>query len=342
LDNRDNKDRDFERRVKPGRDRADSIIEKLREMIEEGQSAPLSSGKVILVREEALDLLDLLQDTVQEELKTYREVNDKRAKLLQEAREDAERILFEAERSASRIRVTKHKEDEPVGFSLEAMSREERDALHTANDIYAASMIYTDEMLTEVDHFMADAVDKIEQEYMKMRATLREKQKAISENKAELVRSLNDLSQNDRYAQLVELSELLSVELYREKLKQRARDKEKESQLEIHFDETQSDMGLDGADPRLSDKTIDLGAVKSANSKRPRPVINPDRTEKKIRVDSHAQREGNPRRVKKVSLEDNVNKSGENSSNKGSSNIGSSNIGSSNKGNSNIGSSNIE
>jgi len=310
LDNRDNKDKDFERRVKPGRDRADSIIEKLREMIEEGQSAPLSSGKVILVREEALDLLDLLQDTVQEELKTYREVNDKRAKLLQEAREDAERILFEAERSASRIRVTKHKEDEPVGFSLEAMSREERDALHTANDIYAASMIYTDEMLTEVDHFMADAVDKIEQEYMKMRATLREKQKAISENKAELVRSLNDLSQNDRYAQLVELSELLSVELYREKLKQRARDKEKESQMEIHFDETQSDMGLDGADPRLSDKTIDLGAVKSANPKRPRPVINPDRTEKKIRVDSHAQREGNPRRVKKASLEGTVNKSG--------------------------------
>ncbi len=268
------------------KDRSDSIIEKLREMIAEGQSAPLSTNKVMIVREEALDLLNLLQDTVREELRIYREVNDRRAKIINDAREDAERILFEAERSASRIRVTKHREDEPVGYSLEDMDKEQRETLRTANDIYAASLIYTDEMLTEVDHFMADSVEKIEQEYMKMRSTLREKQKAISNNKAELVRSLNDLTQNDRYSQLIELSELLSVELYREKQKQRALDRERESQMEIQFDLP------DQEEPESTAPGASFEAEPAAAVKRPRPVINPDRTEKKIRVESHARKEG--------------------------------------------------
>ena len=267
------------------KDRSDSIIEKLREMIAEGQSAPLSTNKVMIVREEALDLLNLLQDTVREELRIYREVNDRRAKIINDAREDAERILFEAERSASRIRVTKHREDEPVGYSLEDMDKEQRETLRTANDIYAASLIYTDEMLTEVDHFMADSVEKIEQEYMKMRATLREKQKAISNNKAELVRSLNDLTQNDRYSQLIELSELLSVELYREKQKQRALDRERESQMEIQFDLPEQE------EPESNTAAVSFEPEPAA-AKRPRPVINPDRTEKKIRVESHAKKEG--------------------------------------------------
>lgn len=284
------------------KDRSDRIIEKLREMTVEGQSAPLSSGKVMLVREEVLELLDALQDTVQEELRTYREINDRRAKILADAKADAERILFEAERSASRIRVTKHREDEPSGFLLEDMDKEERETLRTANDIYAASLIYTDEMLTEVDHFMADAVERIDEEYRKMQASLKEKQRAISENKAELVRSLNDLTQNDRYAQLVELSDLLAVELYREKQKQRARDKEKEGQLEIQFD--QDEPGPEEGGPEEDQDLLSDRPGAARVKRRPRPVINPDRTEKKIRVESHAEKEAGSRGVKALSPKD--------------------------------------
>ncbi|MBR3539364.1 MAG: hypothetical protein IKN79_09885 [Eubacterium sp.] len=244
------------------KDRTEAILEKLREMIEEGPNAPLSSGKVMLVREEALELLDHLQDTVRKELSVYREVNDKRAKLLEDARREAEKILYEAERSASRIRVTKRRDGEPLSFSLSEMEADERKTLRTANDIYAASLIYTDEMLTEVDHLLTDAEGRIEEEYRKMLSTLREKKKAISDNKSELIRSLNDLTPDDRYAQLLEIADLLSVELYREK--QRQLSLKQEGQMEIQFDPE------DAEDP---------------------PGYNPDRTEVKIEVESHAKRE---------------------------------------------------
>ncbi len=256
------------------KDRSEAIIERLREMIEDGPGAPLSSGKVMLVREEALELLNSLEDTVREELRTYREVNDKRARLLQEAKDEAEQILYEAEHSASRIRVTKRREGEPLNFSLRDMEQEERQMLRTANDIYAASLIYTDEMLTEVDHLMSEAVEKIEEEYMKMRSTLREKKKAISDNKTELIKSLNELTREDRYAQLLEIADLLSVELYREK--QRQLSNKQEGQLEIQFDPENG----------------------------PDPDINPDRTEVKIEVESHAQREAGKGERKAVSKKD--------------------------------------
>ena len=244
------------------KDRTEAILEKLREMIEEGPNAPLSSGKVMLVREEALELLDHLQDTVRKELSVYREVNDKRAKLLEDARHEAEKILYEAERSASRIRVTKRRDGEPLSFSLSEMEADERKTLRTANDIYAASLIYTDEMLTEVDHLLTDAEGRIEEEYRKMLSTLREKKKAISDNKSELIRSLNDLTPDDRYAQLLEIADLLSVELYREK--QRQLSLKQEGQMEIQFD------------PEDAEEL---------------PGYNPDRTEVKIEVESHAKRE---------------------------------------------------
>ncbi len=289
------------------KDRSDMIIEKLREMIEEGPGAPLSPGKVVVVRSEAVDLLDTLQDTIHKEMVTYREISDRKAKILQDARDEAERILSEAERGASRIRVTKRRDGEPLSFSLQDMDPDDRKSLRTANDIYAASLIYTDEMLTEADHLISDAVDKIEQEYMKMRATLKEKKRAISENKTELIRSLNSLTQEDRYSQLLEIADLLSEELYLEKKKQLA--KEQEGQMEIHFDKdlVPEQLGGDQDAPshdKKDRKETPAGDAGEVKAKRVRPAINPDRTQKKIEVESHAAKEARPRGTKTIHKKD--------------------------------------
>ncbi len=263
-------------------DRSVAIIEEMRSRVKEGQSFPLQPAKVVLPREEMLELLDQLEGTVREELKAYREVTDRRAKILNDTKKEAEKILFEAEKSASRIRVTKRREGEPLNFSPAEMDAEEKKALRTAGDIYAASLIYTDEMLTEVDHLLADAFDQLDQEYKAMQGMLQDKMKAITENKTELLRSLNSLTRDDRYAQIMELSQLLSVELYREKQKQRAREKEKASQMEIRFDGEES-LGVQPDDPQKEDRIPvntdgspidpDRNAVGSD-----RPAINPDRT----------------------------------------------------------------
>ncbi len=274
---------EYKKRTDEGmeKDHAVTIIEEMRSRVVEGQSFPLQPAKVVLPREELIELLDQLEGTVKEELKAYRDVTDKRAKILSDAKKEAEKIIFEAEKSASRIRVTKRREGEPLNFSPAEMDAEEKKALRTAGDIYAASLIYTDEMLTEVDHLLADAFDQLDQEYKVMQGMLQSKKEAIAENKAELLRSLNSLTKEDRYAQIMELSQLLSVELYREKQNQKAKEREKASQLEIQFDSDVVDQQTQT--PVNPDRTPVKADGTPVNPERntpgtDRPAINPDRT----------------------------------------------------------------
>lgn len=245
--------------------RAEIILDKLRTSVEGAQNVPLSSGKVMINKDDFLLLIDNLEDILADELRVYREVTDKRAKIITDARKEAEDIIYEAEKSASRIRVTKRKDDEVPDFKQSDLTKSEKMALRTANDIYAASLIYTDEMLTEVDHLINNAYDTIEQEYQRMKQMLKSRIAGISENKAELMSSLNELSKNDRYSQILEISQLLANELYHEREKARRKELEKEYQLEIRFDD-------------------EISGSSEEDKAKKRPPINPDRTEVKIEV----------------------------------------------------------
>ena len=242
--------------------RAELLLEGLKTRIKDAPSQTMHQENAVLDREELLRLVDNIAEVVKNELNTYREVNDKRARIIKEAKEEAEEILYQAERTASRIRVTKRKDTEPPSFRASDLDKDEKDSLRMASDIYAASLIYTDEMLTEVDHLVEDSYEKIEQEYARMRSTLRQKIEDITENKAEL---MNGLKANDRYAQILELSELLSVELYNERQKAMAREREERAQMRFILNEDEETE------------------VKQDNA---RPPISPDRTAVKIEQES--------------------------------------------------------
>ena len=245
--------------------RAELLLEGLKTRIKDAPSQTMHQENAVLDREELLRLVDNIAEVVKNELNTYREVNDKRARIIKEAKEEAEEILYQAERTASRIRVTKRQDTEPPSFRASDLEKNEKDSLRMASDIYAASLIYTDEMLTEVDHLVADSYEKIEQEYARMRSTLRQKIEDIAENKAELMSNLNGLKANDRYAQILELSELLSVELYNERQKAMAREREERAQMRFILNEDEETE------------------VKQDNA---RPPISPDRTAVKIEQES--------------------------------------------------------
>ena len=241
--------------------RAELLLEGIKTRIQDAPSAPLHQEKCVLDRNELLKLLDNVSEVVISELNACREVNDKRARIIKEAKDEAEEILYQAEITSSRIRVTKRSKNEPPAFRAGDLDSDEKKALRTASDIYAASLIYTDEMLTEVDHLVADCYEKIEQEYARMRSTLRQKIEDISENKAELMSSLTDLKANDRYAQILELSDLLSIELYNERAKAMAKEREDKAQMRLTLNENgEADVKVETA----------------------RPPISPDRTARKI------------------------------------------------------------
>lgn len=220
--------------------RTEQIIERLIDMVENGQSMPLSTGKVVVNKDEAILMIKELESIVKGELKIYREITDRKGKIITDAKKEAEDIIYEAEQTASRIRVTKRISSVGSAFRAESLNGDEKNALRTAGDIYAASLVYTDEMLTEVNDVIAQAYDLINNQYGRMIDTLQEKAKIISDNKAELMSSLKELSKEERYAQILELGNLLSYELYNERAKAREMAKNGGYQMELKFENDDS------------------------------------------------------------------------------------------------------
>lgn len=202
------------------RSRTKEIIEKLQMIMDTAPSVPLATGKVSIYKDEVQGLLSELSTQMDMEIKTYHEVNDRKGKIISEAKKEAERIILEAEHSASRMRVTKHTTGvAPVDYSM--LSDEERGALGTANEIYAASLIYTDEMLTEVTDMISDAYHNIRSDYEIILQVLDEKLNVINNNRAELMEGLQEMDPDDRNQQMLEIGQLLSSELYNSRMNAR-------------------------------------------------------------------------------------------------------------------------
>ncbi|MBE5942131.1 MAG: hypothetical protein E7264_06300 [Lachnospiraceae bacterium] len=203
------------------RSRTKEIIERLQMILDSAPSVPLATGKVSIYKDEMQSLLTELSSQMEMEIKTYHEVNDRKGKIISEAKKEAERIIYEAEHSASRMRVTKHTTGvAPVDYNR--LSEEEQFALGGANEIYAASLIYTDEMLTEVTDMISDAYHNIRSDYEIILQVLEEKLNIINSNRAELMDGLQEMDPDDRNQQMLEIGQLLSSELYNSRMKARS------------------------------------------------------------------------------------------------------------------------
>ena len=198
--------------------RTKEIIDRLQTLVNTASPTPLSPGKISLYKDELQNLLNELSLQIEAELKTYHEVNDRRGKIISEAKKEAEKILYEAERSASRMRVSKSATG-VTGVNYDLLNDEERSALGNANEIYAASLIYTDEMLTEVNTLIEDAYHNICSDYEIILQVLEDKMNTISSNRAELMDGLQEMDTDERSQQILEIGQLLSNELYTTRMK---------------------------------------------------------------------------------------------------------------------------
>ena len=200
--------------------RTKEIITRLQGIINNASPVPLASGIVTVHKDEVLTLLTELEQHMDVEIKTYHEVNDRKGKILNEAKRDAERIIYEAEQTASRMRVSK-RATRVAPLNYDMLDEEERNALGGANEIYAASLIYTDEMLTEVTDLIKEAYDNIFGDYQIILEALHDKLSVLSNNRQELMVELQDMEMEDRGQQILEIGKLLSSELYHERMKKR-------------------------------------------------------------------------------------------------------------------------
>lgn len=220
------------------RSRTKEILDRLQTILNNASPVPLASGKVMVYKDEVQSLLSELTAQMDMELKTYHEVNDRRGKIINEAKKEAEKIIYEAEHSASRMRVTK-RATKVAPLNYDTLNEEEVSALGNANEIYGASLIYTDEMLSEVTNIIADAYHNIRSDYDIILQVLEEKMNIISENRAELMNGLQEMETEDRSQQILEIGQLLSTELYNSRMKAKMNSDEYEDgsvQLSLDFE----------------------------------------------------------------------------------------------------------
>lgn len=216
--------------------RTKEVIDRLQSILNNAPSVPLASGKVTIYKDEVQSLLDELAMQIETELKTYHEVNDRRGKIINEAKKEAEKIIYQAEHSASRMRVSKRATSvAPLDYNT--LNEEEITSLGNADEIYAASLIYTDEMLTEVSKLIEDAYHNIRSDYEIVMQVMEEKMNTIMSNKEELMSGLQEMESEDRSQQILEIGQLLSNELYNERMKQRmASDEYEDGSVQLTLD----------------------------------------------------------------------------------------------------------
>lgn len=198
--------------------KAKQLLDKIQLLVEEGQNVPFAAGKTLVNKDEMLEIVEELKTTIDIELKAYHEITDKRSKIIKEANKEAEEIILEAEETASRIRLSK---PSPllVSRKVKNLNKQDKMALRTANEIYAASIIYTNEMLMEVNESVRQAYNMISMETDRVLDSLRKKSEIIEQNKRELMDGLLDMKKQERYADILEISQLLANEIYYEKNK---------------------------------------------------------------------------------------------------------------------------
>lgn len=198
--------------------KAKQLLDRIQDIVGDGQNVPFAAGKVLVNREEVLEIVEELKTTIDLELKAYHEITDKRSKIIKEAEQEADEIIAEAEETASRIRMSK---PSPlyVDKKVKSLNKQDRQALRTANEIYAASIIYTNEMLMEINETVNQAYNMISMESDRVLDSLRKKSEIIENNKRELMEGLMDMKKQERYADILDISQLLANELYYEKNK---------------------------------------------------------------------------------------------------------------------------
>ena len=58
--------------------KAKQLLDKMQVLIEDGQNVPFAAGKVLVNKEEMLEMIEDLKKTIDIELKAYHEITDKR------------------------------------------------------------------------------------------------------------------------------------------------------------------------------------------------------------------------------------------------------------------------
>lgn len=150
------------------------LIDMLYEMIDGAKNMPLSPDKCVIIREDALDLLDELRGQLPAELKKAQDLIRARDEFVENAKKEAERIRRQADIDAKTI----------VGESeITRVARDKAREILVKADERAKAMVnvtneYTDDALRRTEEAIQMALEEIRESRSRFRAVSSEKLQA--------------------------------------------------------------------------------------------------------------------------------------------------------------------
>ena len=171
----------------------EEIIGEIEEYVENCKFQPLSNSKIIVNKDELEELLDELRDKTPEEIKRYQKILSNKDAILKDAQDKADKIIMQAKERAntmvseSEIMQQAYTQANEVVTIASNQAQEILDkATEDADGIRTAAIGYTDELMSELQEIIVNAVGYANEHYGALTEALTETLNVIQTNRREL------------------------------------------------------------------------------------------------------------------------------------------------------------
>lgn len=239
-------------------DNTERVLRSMHVLLSKSEPYEKEQGKVIVDKQVMLDLLSQLNDCIYEIMDEYELTKQSRDRAEREFKKHGDQIVWDASRKAE--------------------------------DIYAASVMYTDDVLDKIQDIMKQANDSVSAIYSDLSAKLKEQEKIVHSNQSELKLQLQDLVDTEKYLKLIEeRNREIAKEKERKKEQKEGRASEKKSsiyanrQTEVRVNtEYLEKLGLN----TVEEKEEDVSSMKTTEDDKVEEALR--EAEAQIRVDLDA------------------------------------------------------
>lgn len=153
-------------------DNIEKVLRNVHVLLSKSEPYAKEPRKIILDKQEMLDLLSQLNKAIYDIMDEYELTKQSRDRAEREFKKQGDEIVWNASRNAE--------------------------------DIYAASVMYTDEALNRIQDIIRATDNSISEIYADMNRQLKEQEKLIKTNQLELKATLQDLVDTEKYLSLIE------------------------------------------------------------------------------------------------------------------------------------------
>lgn len=174
----------------------EKVLRSIHVLLSQSEPYTKEPSKVIVEKQKILDLLSDLNKCIYEIMDEYELTKQSRDRAEREFQKKGDQLIWDASRKAE--------------------------------DIYAASVLYTDEALRSVTEIMKKNHEQLKASYEEMERKLLEQEERVRRNQSELKGQLQDLVDTEKYLRIIEDR---NQELEKQKARQEGREFEKKPSL---------------------------------------------------------------------------------------------------------------